>query len=160
MKDHSGTSLSGAAMAYKEVLRVEIQEVIRRWQAGNSQRSIALGRGLSRDTVRKYLSAAREAGVAGEGPVPTEDQLSVLASVSRSGRGWRRLPARTCWLPGRTRCTTGSPWTVCNLPGSGNYWQLEGAGCPTRPCTGSSFAGTGEAGAGVRSGWERVHPAR
>ena len=36
-------------MAYKEVLRVEISEVIRRWQAGNSQRRIASGTGLSRD---------------------------------------------------------------------------------------------------------------
>ena len=38
-------------MAYKEVLRVEIQEVIRRWQAGGSQRQIAEGTGLSRATV-------------------------------------------------------------------------------------------------------------
>ena len=72
-------------MAYKEVSRVEIQEVIRRWQAGNSQRSIATGTGLSRETVRRYLAAARGAGLAQEGPGPTEDQLSVLASVSRSG---------------------------------------------------------------------------
>ena len=72
-------------MAYKEVYRVEIEEVIRRWQAGNSQRSIAAGTGLSRETVRRYLAAAREAGVVQEGPAPTEDQLSVLASVSRSG---------------------------------------------------------------------------
>ena len=41
-------------MAYKEVLRVEIQEVVRRWQAGSSQRQIAEGMGLSRATVRKY----------------------------------------------------------------------------------------------------------
>ena len=42
-------------MAYKEVSRVDIAEVIRRWQRGNSQRHIASGVGLSRDTVRKYL---------------------------------------------------------------------------------------------------------
>ena len=48
-------------MAYKEVLRVQISEVVRRWQAGRSQRNIASGTGLSRDTVRKYL-AAIEAG--------------------------------------------------------------------------------------------------
>ena len=72
-------------MAYKEVHRVEIEEVIRRWQAGNSRRSIAAGTGLSRETVRRYLAAALEAGVVQEGPAPTEDQLSVLASVSRSG---------------------------------------------------------------------------
>ena len=72
-------------MSYKEVLRVEIEEVVRRWQAGKSQRSIASGTGLSRDTVRKYLAAAGNAGIVREGPTPTEDQLSVLASIGRSG---------------------------------------------------------------------------
>ena len=72
-------------MAYREVLRLEIAEVIRRWQAGNSQRNIASGTGLSRDTIRKYLAAAREAGVVQEGPAPTEDQLNRLAGISRSG---------------------------------------------------------------------------
>ena len=38
-------------MAYQEVSRMEIQEIIRRWQAGDSQRKIALGTGLSRDTI-------------------------------------------------------------------------------------------------------------
>ena len=52
-------------MAYKEVLRVEIQEVVRRWQRGGSQRQIAEGTGLSRATVRKYLAAAKAAGVRG-----------------------------------------------------------------------------------------------
>ena len=50
-------------MAYKEVVRVEIQEAIRRWQAGSSQRRIAEGIRLSRATVRKYLAAAKAAGV-------------------------------------------------------------------------------------------------
>ncbi len=72
-------------MAYKEVSRVDIAEVIRRWQRGNSQRHIAAGTGLSRDTVRKYLSAAQKAGVARDGPAPSEEQLSVLAPVSRGG---------------------------------------------------------------------------
>ena len=49
-------------MAYKEVLRVEIQEVIRRWQAGKSQRQIAEGTGLPRATVRKYLAVAKRGG--------------------------------------------------------------------------------------------------
>ena len=72
-------------MAYKEVFRVEIAEVIRRWQAGSSQRHIASGTGLSRDTVSKYLAAARKVGVRQEGPAPTEEQLSLLASVGRTG---------------------------------------------------------------------------
>ena len=59
-------------MAYKEVLRVEIQEVIRRWQAGGSQRQIGVGTGLSRVTVRKYLAAAMAAGLEQNGPPPDE----------------------------------------------------------------------------------------
>ena len=41
--EHGRTSLRGAAMAYKEVSRVDIAEVIRRWQRGSSQRHIASG---------------------------------------------------------------------------------------------------------------------
>ena len=72
-------------MAYKEVLRVEIQEVIRRWQRGGSQRQIAEGTGLSRATVRKYLAAAKAAGVVEDGPAPDEEQLTRLAGISRAG---------------------------------------------------------------------------
>ena len=80
-------------MAYREVLRLEIAEVVRRWQAGNSQRNIASGTGLSRDTVRKYLAAAKEAGVVQEGPAPTEDQLSRLAGINRSGPRQSETPS-------------------------------------------------------------------
>ena len=72
-------------MAYKEVLRVEISEVIRRWQAGNSRRHIASGTGLSKDTVGKYITAAEALGIARDGPGPGEEQLSRLAAISRSG---------------------------------------------------------------------------
>ena len=48
-------------MAYREVLSVEIREIIRRWQAGLSQRRIARGTGLSRQTVRRYIDAAEAA---------------------------------------------------------------------------------------------------
>ena len=46
-------------MAYREVTRVEVQEIIRRWQSGGGYRQIASRTGASRDPVRKYLSAAR-----------------------------------------------------------------------------------------------------
>ena len=51
-------------MAYREVTRVDIQEIIRRWQAGEGYRRIASGTGLSRNTVRKYLSGAKAEGIA------------------------------------------------------------------------------------------------
>ena len=60
-------------MGYKEVSRVDISEVIRRWQKGISQRHIASGTGLSRDTVSKYVAAAKRVGVDQRGPAPTEE---------------------------------------------------------------------------------------
>ena len=60
-------------MAYREVSRVEIAEVVRRWQSGESQRQIASGTGLSRKTVRRYIRAGVEAGLTRDGPVPTVD---------------------------------------------------------------------------------------
>ena len=88
-------------MAYKEVFRVEIVEVIRRWQAGESQRHIAEGTGLARDTVAKYVSAAEALGVARDGPAASEEQLSRLAAISRTGP--RRSGAPTEELP--------APWS-------------------------------------------------
>ena len=86
-------------MAYKEVLRVEIQEVIRRWQAGGSQRQIGEGTGLSRVTVRKYLAAAMAAGVERDGPAPDEVQLSRLAGISRAGPRQVETPVEDRLIP-------------------------------------------------------------
>ena len=86
-------------MAYKEVSRVDIVEVIRRWQKGNSQRHIASGTGLSRDTVRKYLAAAAEGGVSREGPDPSEEKLSRLVALSRSGSRKKVTPAEDLLEP-------------------------------------------------------------
>ena len=78
---------------------MEIEEVIRRWQSGNSQRSIATGTGLSRETVRRYLAAARKVGLVQEGPAPTENQLSALALVSRSGPREPEVPTEEKLAP-------------------------------------------------------------
>ena len=86
-------------MAYKEVLRVEIQEVIRRWQAGGSQRQIAEGTGLSGATVCKYLAAATVVGVLRDGPAPDEEQLSQLAGISRAGPRQVETPVEDSLAP-------------------------------------------------------------
>ena len=86
-------------MAYKEVSRMEIAEVIRRWQSGISLRYIASGTGLSRDTVRRYVAAANEEGLNQNGPSPSEEQLSRLASVGRSGPRWAATPAEDLLAP-------------------------------------------------------------
>ena len=38
-------------MGYRELSRMEIVEVVRRWQVGESQRAIARGSGVARETV-------------------------------------------------------------------------------------------------------------
>ena len=72
-------------MAYREVSRMEIQEIIRRWQTGAGPRQIAAGMGLARNTVRKYLAAAQAEGIVQDGPEPTGEQLSRLAAIGRPG---------------------------------------------------------------------------
>ena len=72
-------------MAYREVTRVDTQEIIRRWQAGEGYRRIASGTGLSRNTVRKYLTAAKAEGIARDGPPSSDDQLSRQATIGQPG---------------------------------------------------------------------------
>ena len=64
---------------------MEIAEVIRRWQAGSGPQRIASGTGLSRNTVRKYVAAAKAMGITKEGPLPDEEHLSLLAAIGQSG---------------------------------------------------------------------------
>ena len=70
-------------MGYRELSRMEIVEVVRRWQMGESQRAIARASGVARETVKKYLRAAEELGLAANGPPPTEDQVVRLVQVGR-----------------------------------------------------------------------------
>ncbi len=65
-------------MGYRELHRMEIEEVVRRWQVKESQRAIARATGLARETVKKYLAAAISLGLSVTGPPPTEAQLLEL----------------------------------------------------------------------------------
>src|SRR6266511_376562 len=80
-------------MAFKEVSRVEIVEVVRRWQRGLGLRAVARATGLSRGTVRKYLQAAVAAGVGQGGPRPSDEQLLALAPLNRSGPKQPAVPS-------------------------------------------------------------------
>lgn len=73
-------------MGYREVRRMELQEVVRRWQAGESQRAIARALGLARMTVEKYVRAAVAAGLCVHGPPPSEALLVTLGRANRPGR--------------------------------------------------------------------------
>ena len=86
-------------MAYQEVSRVEIKEVIRHWQAGSSLRGISKATGLSRATVRKYIVAAEQAGVVQDGPAVTEEQLTSLVQESRAGPRKVEVPTEDLLAP-------------------------------------------------------------
>lgn len=45
-------------MAYRELTMIDVTEVLRRWQAGHSDRKIARSTGLDRKTVRRYVQWA------------------------------------------------------------------------------------------------------
>src|SRR3954453_12021159 len=68
----------GMWMGYRELHRMEIDEVVRRWQVGQSQRAIAQATGVARETVRKYLAAAGGQGLSATGAPPTEAELMAL----------------------------------------------------------------------------------
>ena len=71
-------------MAYQEVFRVDTREIIRLWQKGLSQRRNARISGRARDTVRRYVNAARELGIEPGGPDPTDEQLAKLSEFKLS----------------------------------------------------------------------------
>jgi transposase len=50
---------------------------------GESQRAIARASGVARETVKKYLRAAEELGLAAIGPPPSKDQVVRLVQVGR-----------------------------------------------------------------------------
>ena len=86
-------------MAYMEVSRVEVTEVIRRWQAGGSQRPISAAIGMSRSTVRKYITAAVQAGLRQDGAPPTEEQLTSLVRMNVSGPRTVEIPTEDTLAP-------------------------------------------------------------
>lgn len=85
-------------MAYREVSRMEYEEVVRRWQAGESQRAIARALGLARNTVAAYIRAASvEPVAAGEkkpmlrrqpGPALEQPDPAVARLAPRPTRGF------------------------------------------------------------------------
>ena len=125
-------------MAYREVSRVEIAEVVRRWQSGESQRQIASGTGLSRKTVRRYIRAGVEAGLTRDGPVPSEDQLTRLVGLTLCSPRKVEIPTEEvlgadqvyAWLTADRLQVTRSPRAACG-PGLRGLVRVCGAVHPS-----------------------------
>jgi transposase len=63
--------------------RMEMVELVRRWQAGESVRAIARQTRVARATVSKYLVAAQALGLARGSGQPSEEQLSALSKLGQ-----------------------------------------------------------------------------
>ena len=83
-------------MAHREVTMLEVREVLRQWLAGIANKRIAGGLGLDVKTVRRYLAAAKSAGlVMGAEAVSEELLLAVMERIRPltgrpHGEGWAR----------------------------------------------------------------------
>ncbi len=72
---------------------MQILEVVRRWQAGESQRQIARATGLSRNTVGRYIRTAAAAGIGlGQAP-PGDDLVAGLLRKNQPGPSPGDVPA-------------------------------------------------------------------
>ena len=136
-------------MAYREVSRVEIAEVVRRWQSGISQRRISTGTGLSRATVRRYIEAIMEAGLARDGPAPSEEQLARLAGLSLAGPRKVEIPTEEVLAPWTDQVYE---WlTADRLQVTRIHELLAGRGCRVSYTSLRRFI--------QRRGWQRRSPA-
>jgi transposase len=77
---------------YREVGLMQVVEILRRWQAGQSVRAIAQATGLARNTVGKYLTEAKRLGLGAQGPAPTNEQLLALSRLGQTAPPARAAP--------------------------------------------------------------------
>ena len=77
---------------YREVGLMQVVEILRRWQAGASGRTIAQAMGLARNTVGKYLREAERLGISQEGSAPTNEQIIALTRLSQTAPPARIVP--------------------------------------------------------------------
>jgi hypothetical protein len=85
-------------MGYRELSRMHVQVVVRRWQAQESQRAIARGLGVARDTVRRYVDHAESLGLSQTGLPPTEAQAIEPSRLAREGLAHSRAQPSTVQL--------------------------------------------------------------
>ncbi len=80
-------------MTFKEVSRVEVKEIVRRWQSGEKIQVLSRSTGIARNTVKKYIRAARECGLTRDGPPADDFQLAQLVQLNLAGPRQAQRPA-------------------------------------------------------------------
>ena len=85
-------------MAYREVGTMDIDQVIRRWLAGEKIRAIARLTGLDRNAIRRIVRSAEKVGVRRAAPWPDPAsgkwETSRLCKRAARGRGKRQPKSR------------------------------------------------------------------
>jgi len=98
-------------MSYRELTMIEIREVLRRWQAGQSIREIAREGGVDRKTARRYVKAAEACGVPRAAAISdvhvqaVAERVQARPTASPSAERERLLPQRARieqWLSGES----------------------------------------------------------
>ena len=83
-------------MAFLEVHMVQVKEIIRRWQAGESKMAIGRASGVSARTVGRYIETATGLGVSRDGEPPGEEVLAQILRRNHPGPlPTRETPAAT-----------------------------------------------------------------
>src|SRR5262249_32012887 len=79
-------SAGGLSMAYREVRTMDMEQVIRRWSAGEKIRAIARSTGLARNTVKRIVKVAGESGIQiGDGWPGDSKLIAVRERLGRAG---------------------------------------------------------------------------
>lgn len=77
-------------MAFLEVHMVQVREIIRRWQAGESKMAIGRVSGVSARTVGRYIAAAAAMGIVQDGEPPPDAMLACLLQRNHAGPSPKR----------------------------------------------------------------------
>lgn len=81
-------------MAFRELSMIDVKELLRRWQAGQSARQIAKDRVADRKTASRYIEAAIACGLERNGPL--EEKL--IAEIATRVQGRDPVPPSAEWL--------------------------------------------------------------
>src|ERR1051326_5937534 len=90
-------------MAYREVRMMDIDQVMRRWLAGERIRAMARSTGLDRNTVRRLIRVGQQVGLKPGAAVRTRRSCSVYANV------WGDRAQRVSKDQSNRHCFSGNP---------------------------------------------------
>src|SRR5205814_8878230 len=86
-------------MAYREVRMMDIDQVMRRWLAGEKIRAVARSTGLDRNMVRRVIRLGQEVGLKPSDVWPDDAKLQkIRVRLGRPGSAREQGPIEQAWL--------------------------------------------------------------